>query len=498
MAETLQSPAQIDSAQLKEWFSGCYDVVMQEKKFLDGGKPSTATILYCSSVCDQKQLQQVVLPYIQRILTRCSEVSAPSPAGQQDPLLKSNELEIDSNQNFLFQPLMNADKVTLAEKVFDGDLMFLWRRRLYTVDLADKPQRQPSESKTEVSILGPRDAFVESLSINYGLIRKRVRSTDLQIEQFLLGTQSRTKVGLLYMDGIIQEDLVQRVRDRIQAIDVDTIHSHAQIRELISDSKLPVFPVMYTTTRPDFVVECLMNGRFVIMTDNMPIAIVAPINLWFLLKSAEDAHYPFAFVSFERIIRFAGLVLSLYFPGFWVAMASFHQDQIPFSLLATLVVSRQGVPLPLALELLIMMGLFELFREAGMRLPPVVGQTLAVVGGLIIGDAAIRAGLTSPAMLVVAALSAVASFTLTSQTLVGTVSIIRVLVIIASSFLGIFGFLIGVFTVTVYLSSLRSMGIAYMGPISPIRFKDLLDTLFRQPWSQRKKRPDLIHAKQGK
>lgn len=478
----------IDPSKLQSWFSGCHDVIMKQEYVSHRSVRFEVTLLYCSSVCDMKQLQQVILPYIQKAITDYIEDQEFQHSEQAVEQLTS---KITNNPIFLFQRMVHVDKEKAAGHLFDGNLLLLWEGQLFTVDLAEKPQRTPEDSKAEVSILGPRDAFVESIGTNYGLIRKRVRTTDLHIEEFAIGKKSPTKVGLLYMDGIIQTELVDEVRKRIHRIDFDTIFSHSQIREIISEQKYSVFPLMYSSTRPDFVVECLMNGRFVLLTDGIPVGMVAPINLWFLLKSAEDSHYPYAFVSFERLLRFIGLVFAMYFPGFWVALVSFHQDQIPFSLLATLVVSRQGVPLPLVLELLLMLGLFELFREAGMRLPPVVGQTLAVVGGLIIGDASIRAGLTSPAMVVVAALTAVASFTLTSQTLVGTVSIVRILVIISASFLGMYGFLIGVFTVTVYLSSLYSMGIPYMGPLSPITFKDLTHTFFRPPWIKRKHRPKL-------
>ena len=199
------------------------------------------------------------------------------------------------------------------------------------------------------------------------------------------------------------------------------------------NSKL--FPKFDYTGRPDYAVQALARGRFIIFVDGVAYAVVTPVNLFLLLKSAEDNEYPIIFSSLERLLRIFGILIGLLLPAFWLALTTYHQNQLPLQLLATVVQAKSGLPLPSSLEMLLMLLMFELFREAGLRLPSVIGGTISVVGGLIIGDAAIRAGVTSPEMIVVIAISTIASFTLVNQSLVTSVSILRVAFIFASAFL---------------------------------------------------------------
>ncbi len=214
----------------------------------------------------------------------------------------------------------------------------------------------------------------------------------------------------------------------------------------------------------------------------------------FVLKTAEDLHNSFLAVVFQRLLRVLGLVFALFLPGFWIALNTFHVDQLPLPFLATIFVSRLGLPISSTIEIFLMLVLFELFREAGTTLPKSVGQTLAVVGGLIIGDAAIRAGLTSPTMLVVVGLTVVSTFAITSQVLSGTISIMRIYVLILSAFLGMFGFCIGVISVILYLASLESFGLPYLSPLSPFSKKDFVSGLLAKPWMWRKRRPKTLHT----
>jgi hypothetical protein len=205
-----------------------------------------------------------------------------------------------------------------------------------------------------------------------------------------------------------------------------------------------------------------------------------------LIKSPEDVHFPYYFVLFGRSIRIIGLVVSIFLPGFWVSLASVNIDQLPFALLATVVVSREGLPLPIGLEAIFILMLFELLREAGVRMPTVLGQTVSIVGGIIIGDAAIRAGLASPTMIVIIALTAVASYTLVNQSLVGTVGILRLFNLLLSIFLGVYGLVIGFFSILVYLSNLESFKVAYLEPIASINIREYLSALFVNPFDRKK------------
>lgn len=290
-------------------------------------------------------------------------------------------------------------------------------------------------------------------------------------------------------------DFIEDVRSRIHNITVDKMVSSTELEELISDSSYSIFPLLDYTGRPDYAVQSLLRGRFILITDGSPTVSIAPVNLFLLIKAPEDVHFNFLYVSFARILRIAGLAISLFLPGFYVALISYHQDQIPFLLLATIANSRQGIPMAPPLEILLVLGLYELFREAGVRLPKAVGQTLTVVGGLIIGDAAIRAGLTSPSMVVIASLIAVSKYTLVNQIVSGTVTVVSFFILLSSMLLGLLGFFVASFAVLLHLAKLKSFGLPYLAPISPIKIKEVIPSIVMLPWKLLRKRPEITKTK---
>lgn len=261
---------------------------------------------------------------------------------------------------------------------------------MWSIDISNIPTRTPEESTTEVSIRGARDGFIEPLAVNVALIRTRLRTNQLACNIELIGTRSATKVALMYIKNIANPELIEDVQDRLRKIETERILTANELEELLSPSKITLFPVTHYTGRPDFAAECLLNGRFILIVDGNPSAIIGPVNLFLLLKSPEDASFPFLPVNVGRMLRFLGLMITVFLPGFYIALTSFHMDQIPFPLVATISVGRMGLPMESGMEMFLIMLLMELFREAGVRLPSAIGQTLTVVGGLIIGDSAIQ------------------------------------------------------------------------------------------------------------
>lgn len=468
----------LDENTLRSMFASSADVVI---KSFPAKKVSAipALLIYSEGMVDAMVMTQYVLPDLEEKLEHFKD---------WEPLAR----ELDKSMEWS-EINEHADVVKL---LFEGRLIlfFSTEKCFYSIDIAARPNRQPEESNTEVAIKGARDAFTEDIITNVALVRKRLRTATLHNEQMVIGDRSQTRVSLLYISDIIRPEVINDAKDRLQGIKVDALVTSGQLEEALSDSTLSLFPQMDYIGRPDFVVECLLRGRFVILVDGSPMALIAPCNLMELLKTPEDSYFPYYFVIFERILRLLGLFLAIMLPGFWVALTSYNMDQLPFLLLATVTVSRFGLPLSGPMEILLMLGMFELFREAGIRLPKAVGQTIAVLGGLIIGDAAIRAGLTSPTMLVVSATTAVATFTLVNQTLSGTVSIIRLYVLIWSSLLGMLGFFIGILSLIAYLSVLESFGLPYLAPVSPLTIKDLMNSLLKKPWAFNKKRPQMLQT----
>ncbi|MDR6125258.1 hypothetical protein QFZ87_004855 [Bacillus sp. SLBN-46] len=459
---------------LRNLFDQCSDVHIQNKHIV-GKNNFHLSIIYCEELCNFEKAVETIIPHL---------IYA----------LKNNDIHSDSLDEILEFPIKKMDPTNIESsimfEVFSGNLIFFIEElhTFFLMNFCNIPKRSIEEPNTEVSIKGPKEGFIETLSINIALIRKRLKSNTFKYEQIVVGERSNTRIGLLYISDIADPNLISTIKDKINSINYDGIISTDQLTELINGNK-KLFPMFMYTGRPDFVVDALLHGRFAILIDGLPTAIIGPATLSFLLKSPEDAHSPFLLGSFGLVIRYLSLIISLFLPGFWLALMSYHTDQLPYSLLATILLNRQGVPLPVPIEVMIMALLFELFKEAGLRMPTPFGQTLSVVGGLIIGQAAISAGLTAPTVLVVIAISIVATYTIGNQELNGIISIIRIVIILTSSILGLLGYLLSVFFFLTYLVNLRSFGVPYLTPLSPIRFKELLSGHFQLPWNFLKRRP---------
>ena len=267
--------------------------------------------------------------------------------------------------------------------------------------------------------------------------------------------------------------------------------SSYELESTVRDRPYSIFPSMDFTGRPDFIVQCLNQGRFALIVDGNPTVSFAPINLLLQTKSPEDTYINFAYVSLERTIRMIGIIVSAFLPGLWIAFSAFNIEQIPYLLVATISVSRFGLPLSAPIEMFVILFLFELFNEAGVRLPRAIGQTVAVLGGLIVGDAAIRAGLTSPTMLVVAAITYISSFTLVNQSLSSAITILRFIILLLSTVLGLFGVTLGFILTVFYFSTLSSFGVPYLGSLAPISMKESIKSFIKAPVQYYKSRTSI-------
>ncbi|MDF2652969.1 MAG: gerXA [Paenibacillus sp.] len=455
------------TGQLKEVFSQYSDIRFPPLPQLE--MPDKLTALYCEGMIDKSELNVYctrVCQYINRTLIKPDEESD-----------YSEELPI-------FEIIRTASE--MVARLFTGSLI-IYREgaaAFWVVDISNVPQRSLQESNTEISIKGPKDAFTEDLFTNISLIRKRMQTGLLFCEQFVIGSLSKTQVSLLYLSHKANPEMIVEARKRLETFQTESVVSSGQLEQWLSDRTFSLFPLIDYIGRPDYVIETLLRGRFTIIVDGSPMVLIGPSNFLELLKTPEDVHFPYFYVMLQRVLRIVGLLLSIFLPGFWIAIATVNLDQIPFALLATVVVSREGVPLPSYLEALLLLFQFELLREAGVRLPKAVGQTIGIVGGLIIGDSLIRAGLASPTLLVVIAISVVATFSLVNQSLAGTVSLLRVFILLLSSYLGIYGFFLSMFMILIYVCRLDSFGLAYLEPISSLRMKDWLAAFVVDPFKR--------------
>ena len=459
-------------------FKQSSDIIVEEHHIVNDKKSESIFVVYCEGLTETDLLMNSILPEIQRTY-------------YLHGLKGLKELKSSSTINWNNMQSATIDR-TIQEKVFNGFTVISIANMIYFYNTSNPPKRTPEESTTEVSVKGPRDAFIEDIGSNIALVRKRLKTDSFVTNSFTIGKRSNTKVSLVYLSDIQNDQMLQEVTERLKNIDIDVLISDNQLGELLGDSRYTLFPLLESVSRPDGVVSGLVRGRFAIFIDNVPNVIVGPANLGLLMNTSEDAHMPYYFASFEMLLRIFGLILAIFLPSFWVALSAYNVDQIPFPLLATIGASRLGIPFNTTVELLLMLGLFELFREAGVRLPKAVGQTVAVVGGLIVGDAAIRAGLTSPTMLVISSITAVATFTLGNQSLFGTVTILRVFSILFSAVLGMQGFFISLFFIVAYLAKLESFGIPYLSPVSPFVKQDVSKALLKLPVIKDDKRAKIL------
>lgn len=433
-----------------------------------------SVFVYCKTLTDAGLIQSLMMPEIETSTS----------------IYQSLRMEVIGKKE------INREKI--EEAIFSGKLMVIPAgEKVYFYDISKSPSRQPEESVTEVSIKGPKDGFVEDITTNLGLIRKRLRTTSLVIEDYTIGRRTNTKISLLYIKDIMNENILSEIKGKLASLDVDILTSTDMLIEHIIEHKFVLMPLINYSGRADFVVESLNQGRFAIIVDGAPTALIAPADLSFLFKTPEDSNTNFYMASLERSMRWAGLATTTFLPGFYTALITHNVGHLPLPLIATITVSRIGLPFSAFIEILLMLLMIELFKEGGARLPKGIGQTISVLGALIIGDAAIRGGITSPTTLVIIGVTAITNFTLVNQSLSGNIFFLRVFVLTISFFMGIYGFFISIMFVFLYLTRLKSFGVPFLADISSPDRKDILYTYLRIPFPFMKKRNASLHTKDG-
>jgi spore germination protein KA len=356
-------------------------------------------------------------------------------------------------------------------------------------DIQKTPGRSVDRPEKEPTLEGPQEAFVESIQINIALLRKRLRTEKLKLEMREIGESAKTQVALCYVDGIVKPELVEEARQRLSRIRVDTVHGINALKEFIEDIPFTLFPTTEETERPDRVAAALMQGRICIMANGTPNGMLVPATFVGFLSASEDYHLHWALAMPLRFMRHIMFWLSILLPALYVSALTYNQDLMQTPLLVSVAAQHLGIPWPTVFEALVMMGAFEALREAGTRLPRPVGASVSIVGTLIIGDAAVRAGLISAGMVIVIALTGVASFTMPSTTLVQTVRILQFSFVFAASFFGVVGIVLLGIVMVGHMASLRSFGVPYLSPMAPLMVSDLKDVIFRAPWWMMWKRP---------
>ncbi|HEY8425722.1 MAG TPA: spore germination protein [Limnochordales bacterium] len=388
------------------------------------------------------------------------------------------------------------DEQTAVRQLLDGHTILVERDgALWTLTTAKRPGRAVEEPSNETGIRVPREGFTEELEVSIALIRARLRHPGLRLEERRCGTRTGTRVILAYMEDIIDPEILSTVRQRLDRIQLDGVLESGYVEEFIEDAPFSPFPQVLRTERPDVVVANLLEGRFAILVDGTPFALIGPVVLPQMLLSAEDYYERTVLTSWVRWLRFAAFVISLTLPGLYVAVTSFHPEVIPTPLLFSIAGAREGIPFPPLVEAILMELQFEMLREAGLRLPRTVGPAISIVGALVLGEAAFRANIVSPAMVIVVAMTGIASFTAPLFSIAMAARLLRFAFTIAGGVFGLLGLqAVGVLLV-VHLCALRSFGVPYLSPMAPLRVRDWSHVVARPPWWATRTRPAFVLPK---
>src|SRR5690606_7713298 len=384
-------------------------------------------------------------------------------------------------------PLAAAEKKTKLQELLDGLLIgkvFVYiegEDAALSYLLLKKEKRSLGQAETESLVLGPKVGFTESLITNLNMIRWNIRSENLVMEKYTVGKQEPREVRLVYIKSVANTSDINTIRQRLTELDIDNVDDSSVLMQYLEDSSRSIFPQFLSTELPDRFCYSISRGRIGVLVENSPTSIIAPSTFFSFFESTEDLYMRWNVGSFLRILRYLSFLLSTLLTPIYVSVVTFHYEIIPTSLLVNLGQSRAAVPFSPILEVLILELLIELLRESGARLPTKVGQTIGIVGGVVIGTAAVEAGITSNVLLIVVALSALASFTAPNYLMGTTARLIRFPMIFLAGTLGIVGIVYGMSFLVVHLLKLTSLGRPYLAPIYPFRWEDLNKVIFRLP-----------------
>lgn len=392
----------------------------------------------------------------------------------------------------------------VVKGLLDGMLAIFYKKDIYLIGIANPPSRSINQSETETVITGPHDAFVESAITNLAQIRKRVKSPHLKVIKLGVGEISKTDVYITYIKDIVNMDLVKELQGRIENIEIDTISDTNMLIQIIDENPNSIFPQFLTTERPDSATSKLIDGRIVFFMDGSPTVAIAPTGFFEFFTSPDDHYQRWALGSFTRILRFVAFLITIGFTAFYVSVTTYHYEMIPETLLISMAESRSRVPFPPIYEAFIMEITIELLREAGARLPTKIGQTIGIVGGIVIGQAAVQAGLTSNILIIAVASSAIASFVIPSYIMSASIRLVRFGLILLAGILGNFGLMSGIALIVIHLSGITNLGTSYLNPVAPMNIKDWKDIFIRAPlWSIKERStqsssPNLVKNKMKK
>ncbi|MER2108468.1 MAG: spore germination protein [Solibacillus sp.] len=406
-------------------------------------------------------------------------------------ILELNKKEIKTNLfNTVYEEMIALTEIEKSQKldelilaVLNGDTVFLLSEcdQAIVLGTSGGEFRAIEEPQSESVIRGSRSGFVENLKFNIALLRREIKDPNLRIMLIEIGKHSNQKIAVCYIEGQVKSEIVEEVVRRLKTIDIDFAPDSGFVEQWIEDSNLSPFPQILDTERPDRVAYNLLKGKVGVIVEGSPFALLMPIMIGDSLKSIEDYNQRWVISTLLRILRFVSFYMTLFLPALYVALVSYHPELIPTQLLFTIAASREGVPFPSLIEALMIALFYEILQEAGTRLPRKIGQTIGIVGGIVIGEIAVQAGIVTPLMVIAISLTAISAFTLPNYSLSIGLRVIRFGAIFAATVLGLYGIILAFIMIHIHLANLKSIGIPYSAPFAPNYLWNLENVIIRAP-----------------
>ena len=465
--ESQNTPESISLESIKNELNGIDDAVFKDFQTKEG----VITVIYLSSLIDPLTLHKtIVLPLVT----------------DDKQVLKSYETVDGWNKQAILLSIANGDTILYHQE----------QRQYLKAQTFSPPQRAISSSEMESTVIGPQDAFTESLKTNLSLIKRRIQQPGLKSNNYIIGKETNTKISIIYIEHIVNNENLQRIKERINELDYAGFIDISILKQLVEDNPFSPFPQFGMTSRPDNAVNCLLDGRIVIAMENSQSVMICPYSFIELFNSPEDFYNRWSTASLLRILRFTGFFITIMLTPMYISALSYHPGILPFELLINIQESRSKVPFPPVIEVLFIELVIEILREAGSRMPTKIGQTIGIVGGIVIGTAAVEAGLISNTLVVLVAISALLSFLLPNFLMSNASRFVRYIFILAAGLFGMLGQMLAFAWLFNHLLNLTSLGTPFMTPVIPRKWSDMYNSVVRLPLAFIQKKTGMSRAKQ--
>lgn len=453
---------------LQKTLSNCFDLIIRKIALFDLNE-GKALIVYLSEFCSPDIIENTI-------------ISKLNPSANVDISIKDTEEAIKYTIGIKKEDVLE-DFDKCVEAILAGNVVIFvdMLKKAFIVNLKKPPMRGIQEPSVEAVIRGPREGFTEDVNTNVSLIRKIIKNKNLKIEKLVIGKETNNDIAICYIENIADEAIVNDVKNRLKKISLNFITDSNYVVEAIEDDTIAIIPTVFRSERPDTIASKIIEGKVAIIVDTSPVVITVPALFVEFMDASDDYYIKYLPATLNKWFRYLGLFITLTLPSIYVSLIDFHQELIPTALTISTIRGRSGVPFPAPIECFLMLSAYDIIREAGLRIPKALGQTVSIVGALILGEAAVRAGIVGAPMIIVVAFAGTSLFTIPSPELNTTVTMLKYIFLILAAAFGIFGLLNGILFFIIYMISRRSFGVPYMYPIAPFCLKRNADTFIRLP-----------------